>query len=257
MTACPDRETLKLMLADSPEAERRRTIAWHVQGCPSCQSALSELAATAPEVTSTPGTEPLPPLDNGAGEGTPSTDAVLPAVPGYEVGAELGRGGMGLVLRGRDLSLNREVAIKVLLPQYQDAPELARRFVEEAQVCSQLQHPGIPPIHELGTLPDGRPFFAMKRVKGTTLARLLAERRDPSQDLPHFVGVFGQVCQALAFAHSKGVIHRDLKPANVMVGGFGEVQVMDWGLAKVLQPGAARPASEERAAGSVIESVRT
>jgi serine/threonine protein kinase len=111
-----------------------------------------------------------------------------------------------------------------------------RRFVEEAQVCGQLQHPGIVPVHDLGRLEDGRPFFAMKLVKGRTLAELLRERAGPDDDLPRLLGIFEQVCQAVAYAHSKGVIHRDLKSANVMVGAFGEVQLMDWGLAKVLRP---------------------
>ena len=109
-----------------------------------------------------------------------------------------------------------------------------------------MQHPAIPPVHDLGTLPDGRPFLAMKLIKGHTLDRLLEARPDPSADRGRFVAVFEQVCQALAYAHSHNVIHRDLKPANVMVGGFGEVQVMDWGLAKVL---ADRPAPRRRPGG--------
>src|SRR5262249_44945828 len=99
---------------------------------------------------------------------------------------------------------------------------------------ARLQHPNIAPVHEQGQLPDGRPFFAMKLVQGRTLDRLLCERPSPASGLPQFLQVFGQVCQAMAYAHSQGVIHRDLKPHNVMVGAFGEVQVMDWGLAKVL-----------------------
>ena len=97
-----------------------------------------------------------------------------------------------------------------------------------------MQHPAIPPVHDLGTLPDGRPFLAMKLIKGQTLDELLKARPDPSADRGRFVAVFEQVCQAVAYAHAHDVIHRDLKPANVMVGAFGEVQVMDWGLAKVL-----------------------
>src|SRR5262249_25072680 len=96
----------------------------------------------------------------------------------------------------------------------------------------QLQHPGVPPVHEIGRMPDGRPFLAMKLIEGRTLADLLAERKSPSDDLPRFLMVIEQVCQTVAYAHSRSVIHRDLKPANVMVGAFGEVQVMDWGLAK-------------------------
>src|SRR6516165_6050296 len=109
-----------------------------------------------------------------------------------------------------------------------------RRSVEEARVCGRLQHPGVVPVHAVGRLPDGRPYFTMKLVRGRKLAQLLAERVSAGSELPRLVQVFEQVCQTIAYAHSNGVIHRDLKPANVMVGAFGEVQVMDWGLAKCL-----------------------
>jgi serine/threonine protein kinase len=107
-----------------------------------------------------------------------------------------------------------------------------RRLEEESRICGGLQHPGVPPVHELGRLSDGRPFLAMKLVEGETLAERLAQRPDPTHELAHWLGVFEQICQAVAYAHAQGVIHRDLKPANVMVGAFGEVQIMDWGLAK-------------------------
>ncbi|HKI38327.1 MAG TPA: serine/threonine-protein kinase [Gemmataceae bacterium] len=147
---------------------------------------------------------------------------------------EIGRGGMGRVLRGCDPALRRDLAVKVLHEEYRDNTELEQRFVEEAQIGGQLQHPGVVPVYELGRFADRRPFFTMKLVKGRTLAQLLKERSDLRHDLPRFLTIFEQVCQTLAYAHSKGVIHRDLKPGNIMVGAFGEVQVMDWGLAKVL-----------------------
>jgi serine/threonine-protein kinase len=152
----------------------------------------------------------------------------------YEVRAELGRGGMGAVLHGRDPLLGRDLAVKVLLDRHRDRPEFRRRFLEEARIAARLQHPGVVPVYDVGTLPDGRPFFSMKLVEGRTLTELLRERPDPGHDRPRFLAVFLQVCQAVAYAHSRGVVHRDLKPSNVMVGSFGEVQVMDWGLAKVL-----------------------
>src|SRR6516165_10312704 len=141
---------------------------------------------------------------------------------------------MGEVLLVHEPRLNRRLALKVLRAEYGQQAGLVRRFVEEAQIAGQLQHPGIAPIHELGTLPDGRPFFTMKLIQGRTLADLLRARPAPQEDLPRFIAIFEQICQALAFAHSHRVIHRDLKPANVMVGAFGEVQLMDWGLGKVL-----------------------
>src|SRR5204862_5099778 len=104
-----------------------------------------------------------------------------------------------------------------------------------------------------GTLPDGRPFFAMKLIRGRTLAELLKERPSPAHDLPRFLHVFEQVCQTVAYAHSQGVIHRDLKPGNVMVGAFGEVQVMDWGLAKVL----GREEARARPGATIVATVRT
>jgi eukaryotic-like serine/threonine-protein kinase len=152
---------------------------------------------------------------------------------------EIARGGMGAILKGRDNDLGRDLAVKVLLERHGDNSELLRRFVEEAQIAGQLQHPGVVPVYELGTFTDRRPYFAMKLVKGRTLAELLAERADPSSDHPRLLAIFLDVAQTMAYAHARGVIHRDLKPSNVMVGSFGEVQVMDWGLAKVLPRGGA------------------
>jgi serine/threonine-protein kinase len=177
----------------------------------------------------------------------PSSDA-MPAKEEtgdrYQLQGEIARGGMGAVLRGRDVDLGRDLAIKVLLEKHANRPEVARRFIEEAQIGGQLQHPGVVPVYDIGRFGE-RPFFTMKLVKGKTLAALLGERIDPAADRPRLLGIALQVCQTLAYAHAKGVIHRDLKPANVMVGAFGEVQVMDWGLAKVLAEGGV--ADEERA----------
>jgi eukaryotic-like serine/threonine-protein kinase len=161
---------------------------------------------------------------------------------------EIARGGMGAVLRGHDPDLDRELAVKVLLPEHRDRPDLVRRFLAEARICGRLQHPGVVPVHEVGVLDDRRPFFTMKLVQGRTLAELLRERPAPAADLPRFLGIFEQMCQTVAFAHSRGVIHRDLKPSNVMVGEFGEVQVMDWGLAKARDDAAAAAVSAPAAA---------
>ncbi len=178
----------------------------------------------------------------------------------YQILGEIGRGGMGAVMKGRDPDLGRDLAVKVLLEEHKDEPDLVRRFIEEAQIGGQLQHPGIVPVYELGAFSDRRPFFTMKLVKGRTLAELLKGRGDPADELPRFLGIFEQVCQTVAYAHARSVIHRDLKPSNIMVGAFGEVQVMDWGFAKVLPKGgtADEPRHDpEEVAVSVIRTVRT
>jgi serine/threonine-protein kinase len=172
----------------------------------------------------------------------------------YHLHEEIGRGGMGSVLKGRDVDLGRDIAVKVLLECHAGRTELLQRFFEEAQIAGQLQHPGVVPVYDFGHFPDKRPYFTMKLVKGQTLARLLAERNEPAQERMRWLGIFLQVCQAVAYAHAHGVIHRDLKPANVMVGSFGEVQVMDWGLAKVL----ARPGPHAvEGAGEGLTAIQT
>jgi tetratricopeptide (TPR) repeat protein len=152
----------------------------------------------------------------------------------YKLEHPIGSGGMGEVHRAHDADFSRPLAVKILKEEFKDRPDFVARFLEEARITGQLQHPGVPPVHEIGRLEDGRPFLAMKLIEGRTLAELLAERKNPSDGLPRFLTIFQQICQTVAYAHSRLVIHRDLKPANVMVGAFGEVQVMDWGLAKAL-----------------------
>jgi hypothetical protein len=140
--------------------------------------------------------------------------ADLPQVPGYELFGEVGRGGMGIVYRARDLALDRDVAVKLLQDCYSAESPIARRFMDEAKITAQLQHPGVPAVYGVGALPDCRPFLAMKLIKGRTLAALLGERPDPSADRGRFVAVLEGVCQAVAYAHSLQVIHRDLKPCR-------------------------------------------
>ncbi len=180
--------------------------------------------------------------------------------PRLQLFGEIARGGMGAVLRGRDGDLGRDLAVKVLLESHQHKPDLVRRFVEEAQIGGQLQHPGVVPVYELGSFADRRPFFTMRLVKGRTLAELIHSRSGPAEDLPRFLDIFESICQTMAYAHSRGVIHRDLKPANVMVGSYGEVQVMDWGLAKVLSRdgvGDEKRPDREDARGTVIATARS
>jgi eukaryotic-like serine/threonine-protein kinase len=153
----------------------------------------------------------------------------------YELLELLGRGGMGEVYLSRDPGLSRALALKILRPGFQGLREAEHRFTQEARITGALQHPGVVPVHNLGRLPDGRLYFTMKVVRGQTFDHIL---KQPGAGTPERrmrdLAIFEKVCQTLAYAHSNKVIHRDLKPANVMVGAFGEVQVMDWGLAKIL-----------------------
>ena len=145
----------------------------------------------------------------------------------YELLSVLGRGGMGVVYLARDTVLDREVALKVVGDGLQAVPY--EMEAHEARILARLEHPGIVPVHDFGQLPDGRLFYAMKRVRGDRLDRWMAS----GHDLAERLGVFLRVCEAVAFAHAHGVIHRDLKPENVMVGEFGEVLVLDWGIAQL------------------------
>ena len=171
--------------------------------------------------------------------------AALPDLPDfsgtrYELRGEIDRGGMGIVYAAFDRTLGREVAIKVLRDGV--AGEGAEsRLARESTIMAGLEHPGIVPVHDAGTLPDGRAFCVMKRVRGTRVDALARA----GLSLPETLRLFTRICEPVAFAHARGVVHRDLKPENVMVGEFGEVVVMDWGVAKLLD----RPAGEpDRAA---------
>jgi serine/threonine protein kinase len=148
----------------------------------------------------------------------------------YTLVGFLARGGMGAVYVAEDQSLNRRVALKVL-EAADPHGAMAGRLLREARVLAQLEHPGIVPVHDTGTLVDGRAFYVMKFVEGARLDQFLVGVSALSDRLRLFL----RVCDAVSFAHSRGILHRDLKPANVMVGAFGEVLVMDWGLAKILE----------------------
>jgi tetratricopeptide (TPR) repeat protein len=203
-------------MPENPSPDPRRTVD-HIPA-PEATATVDDTGASRPPGATVPYL-PAPPAD-------------APRIPGYRITAEIGHGGMGRVHAGHDLTLDREVALKTLLPGAD-----AGRFVVEAKITARLPHPGIPPVHALGTLADGTPYLAMKLIRGRTLADLLKERPSPLHELPRFVQIFEQIAQAVGFAHAQGVLHRDLKPLNVMVGAFGEVQVMDWGLAKDLASG--------------------
>lgn len=140
----------------------------------------------------------------------------------------LGQGGMGAVWLVEDSILRRPVALKILAAE-NSSVDLATRLMQEAVVLARLEHPGIVPVHDAGTLPDGRTFYCMKHVEGKTL-----DQHVDQLPLRQRLLLFQRIAEPLAFAHSRGIIHRDLKPANIMVGAFGEVLIMDWGLARVM-----------------------
>ena len=148
----------------------------------------------------------------------------------YALGEIIGRGGMGEVLLAHDRRVGRDVALKRLRSASPTDEELGR-FLREARIQARLEHPAIVPVYEIGRDPTGRPFFAMKRVAGRTLGELLAPGAAPAQRL---LRAFAEVCRAIDYAHARGVLHRDLKPSNIVLGDFGEVYVLDWGVARVV-----------------------
>ena len=165
-----------------------------------------------------------------AGDDPPRARASRLSLPGYDVGDRLGEGGMGEVLVARDARIGRTIAIKRMRGTGH-AADAVERFLREAKIQARLDHPAIVPVHELGEDAEGRPYFTMKRLAGKTLQEVLAAGGQPRQ---RHLRVFGDVCKAVAFAHARGVVHRDLKPSNIMIGAYGEVYVLDWGVARVL-----------------------
>ncbi|MCC6574727.1 MAG: tetratricopeptide repeat protein [Planctomycetes bacterium] len=240
----------------------------NLDGSPSNESVLQRVARLAGEVPATisESATPLPPqtiqeigsdartapgsADKAGRDSAKVSDKIAQLSAGasksrYATESELGAGGMGIVLRTRDNDLRRHVAMKVirrerLKPGTPEGINALRRFIEEAQITGQLEHPNIVPVHELGADTVGRPYFTMKLVKGRALSDILKGLRQCDQamlreyPLDRLLQILLKVCDALSFAHAHGVLHRDLKPDNIMVGDFGEVVVMDWGLARIL-----------------------
>ncbi|WP_182868751.1 serine/threonine-protein kinase [Rhodopirellula sp. JC639] len=156
------------------------------------------------------------------------------STPRYQIGPSIGLGGIGEVFRVFDRTGQRSLALKTLQRRFVGDQAAVVRFMREGLLTGTLQHPGVPPVYDQGRFDDQTPFFTMKLVEGQTLHQILQSRSPGAEDLGALVGVFESVAQTLAYAHSQNVVHRDLKPQNIMVGRFGEVQVMDWGLAKRL-----------------------
>lgn len=221
----------------------RHTLDWILGG-----NADPSLGERMPGQDTVPLSEP-PKLELGSGgEAMPLSTGwrpFQPLTPRYCFLAHIGMGGMSDVLRVEDKVLERTAAMKVLRSDLAHDPLHAKRFLEEARATARLQHPGVVPIYDLGELEDSRPFFVMKEVEGRTLGDLITEMwpaGSPGGPLPgtqklwRLITIFHQTCEAVGFAHTRRVIHLDLKPANIMVGGYGEVLVMDWGLARRFQP---------------------
>jgi serine/threonine protein kinase len=182
--------------------------------------------------------------------------SALPDLAGtrYRIIQRIGSGGMGAVYLAEDAMLERHVALKIL--DFPDVSgQLAVRLLREAHILARLEHPGIVPVHDAGALADGRVFYAMKFVEGQRLDRLIVSKGALSDRMR----VFQRICDAVAFAHARGILHRDLKPENIMIGPFGEVLVMDWGIAKILhQPvDLARGSGEEGRAAVTRTVVKT
>src|SRR6185295_15825401 len=184
--------------------------------------------------SATAGATPVTALDSEAGSAPgPAAAPRAAAADRYVLDREIGHGGMGRVFAGRDLRLDRTVAIKMV--RSQDAA-LAIRFEREVKLAARLQHPGVVPVYDAGFWPSGEPFLVMKLVLGRSLARAIKDadtRADRLALLPQVIAA----AEAVAYAHDQGIVHRDLKPSNILVGAFGETVVVDWGLAKDLKAG--------------------
>jgi len=182
------------------------------------------------------GTVVVPPTSDEADEpDTQAPRAVQPMLANrYRLGRRIGKGGMGEVIAARDEQVGRDVAIKRM--RAAAPPERAiRRFLREASVQGRLEHPAIVPVHELGRDDDGLPFFVMKKLSGTTLGKILGDPTTRARvGLQRLLRAFAEVCLALELAHVRGIVHRDLKPENILLGDFGEVYILDWGVAKVI-----------------------
>lgn len=170
----------------------------------------------------------------------------------YRAREVIDRGGMGIVFLADDLELEREVALKVL-----DGVDLTdehrARMVREARILASLEHPGLVPVYEVGTLPDGRVYYAMQRIRGERLDQAMLR----PQPLPDRIRLLVRICETVAYAHARGIVHRDLKPPNVMVGAFGEVKVVDWGLAKVIGDAAESSSESARIDAPLEASAKT
>ncbi|MBI5725271.1 MAG: protein kinase [Planctomycetes bacterium] len=174
-----------------------------------------------------------------------------PHPPDYELWTQLGEGGMGVVYQAKQASLDRDVALKVIKLKTSDTERSRAKFLSESAVTAHLDHPNIVPVYDLGMTDDGTLFYSMKRVQGTSWQKILhTTKQEDARELSYHLDLLTHICDAVAFAHSKGVIHRDIKPENVMIGEYGMVMLMDWGMAVSVLPGAkAEPITQKNAFG--------
>jgi tetratricopeptide (TPR) repeat protein/serine/threonine protein kinase len=209
------------------------------------QASLASLASTPADSAAPPTRAPASEDSAAAPRTVPPTMAAAPAPVRYRRLREIARGGLGEVFVAIDEELHREVALKEIQDRFADQPDSRTRFLREAEITGKLEHPGVVPVYGLGAYADGRPFYAMRFIKGDSLKEAIerfhrnteASSGQRALELRNLLGRFQDVCDAVAYAHSRGVLHRDLKPGNVMLGRYGETLVVDWGLAKVLGRG--------------------
>ncbi len=193
---------------------------------------LSPMEDSNGSVCDIPGNETIPYVEGTRARAEISADMpdIITSTLAYRIISMLGHGGMGVIYRGYDLNLEREVAIKVLRHEHADNPRIVERFLGESLIKSSLQHPGIAPVYARGICADGRPFYTMKLIEGQTFSRMLSESGKPTNF--GLLRIFSHVCHTMAYAHSKGIVHLDLKPSNIMIGDYDLVRVIDWGLAR-------------------------
>jgi len=209
-------------------------------GSYSAMSALHDLGVEAAPTLASRGTWPFGKALQQDAASSPAAEAPGETIGRFVIHRELGAGGMGRVLEAHDPELLRAVAVKLLLDPREVDPVQLARFVAEAQITAQLDHPNIVPVHELGLTTDGQIYFVMKKVQGRSLRQVLAALAAGDPATTQLYSVFRLlmsfvwVCQAVAYAHDRGVLHRDLKPDNIMMGEFGQIYVMDWGIARLV-----------------------
>ncbi|MEM7783646.1 MAG: protein kinase, partial [Planctomycetota bacterium] len=233
LSACPADVELRAYLSDELDIATKASLEEHIESCGHCERRLGSLLDSQSFAIFTWSALPF------SNSNLDLNSIKQPYTPRYECLGLIDVGGFGSVWKMLDSQFNRLVAVKTLKVRHAMDPSLIRRFFAEAQICSQLTHPFVVPIHDMGYLQDGRPYFAMKLVEGQQLDQAFPHQPQgqDSADWMTRVQAFGSICQAMAFAHDRNIIHRDLKPQNVMIGRHGEVQVMDWGLAKqILEP---------------------